>query len=591
MQIKIKDIKPNPINDEIYTHTDLSTLKQSLELNGQLEPIVINNKNIIISGHRRYFSILQLGWKEIEVRKVDYDNDVIALIEHNQTRMKSTSDILNESRILEQEYKKQLGGRGKRTDLKGGKRFNVSIEIANKTGVGLSRLKQIKSIGNYEPELIDKIDSGDISVSQAYKLVQKKYISRNRKSPDEVLKVKLRNFIRNEEIDTDVLLDVLNDTYPFSLMNISTDDLEQLEEQRQELIDNMDFLKKLDNEEIVIYKKLKEIEKQDFKDKELQNVFDKIFQFTDINDEDKTIKEIESINPIVELVKDKREFHILRTLTHSFNWVSAPGRNVRYFVKDKTSGKYLGIITLASDVSNLTPRDKFLGWSRDNMFDDKKLNNTCIAQTIVPVQPFGFNFLGGKLCAVMVGDETIRKDWKKKYKDTLVGVSTTSLYGGFSMYQNIPIWKKLGNTTGTIIIKPDDEIYLKWLSWLRENYRDEYDNASNKTSPKQNLIKIIFRKLNIVQSKYQNEQSKGVYYLPIYENTSEFMQNKIKDKDLVLSKKLNRDDLLNWWKTKSIDRYLKLKKSGKLKQQTLWYEDLDKKKVQGWLKARGIDYV
>ena len=27
--------------------------------------------------------------------------------------------------------------------LKGGKRFNVSIEIANKTGVGLSRLKQI----------------------------------------------------------------------------------------------------------------------------------------------------------------------------------------------------------------------------------------------------------------------------------------------------------------------------------------------------------------------------------------------------------------------------------------------------------------
>jgi len=591
MKLKITDITPNPINDEIYTQTDLSSLKQSLERNGQLEPIVINQKNIIISGHRRYFSILQLGWEEIEVRKVDYDNDVIALIEHNQTRMKSTSDILNESRILEQEYKKQLGGRGKRTDLQGGKRFNVSIEIANKTGVGLSRLKQIKSIGNYEPELIDKIDSGEMSVSQAYKQVQKKYISRNRKSPDEVLKVKLRNFIRNEEVDSDLLLDVLKDTYPFSLMSISTDDLERLEEQRQELIDNMDFLKKLDNEEIVIYKKLKEIEKQNFKDKELQKVFDKIFQFTDLNDEDTTIKEIESINPIVELVKDKREFHILRTLIHSFNWVSAPGRNLKYFVKDKTSGKYLGIITLASDVSSLTPRDKFLGWSRENMFDDKKLNNTCIAQTIVPVQPFGYNLLGGKLCAVMCGDDTIRKDWKKKYKDTLVGITTTSLYGGFSMYQNIPIWKKLGNTTGTIIIKPDDEIYLKWLSWLRENYRDEYDTASNKTSPKQNLIKIIFRKLNIVQSKYQNEQSKGVYYLPIYENTGKFMQNKIKEKDLVLSEKLNREDLLNWWKSKSIDRYLKLKKSGKLKQQTLWYEDLDKKKVQGWLSSRGINYM
>ena len=70
MKIKISDIKPNPINDEIYTQTDLSTLKQSLELNGQLEPIVLNKDNLIVSGHRRYFSILQLGWEDVEVRYV-----------------------------------------------------------------------------------------------------------------------------------------------------------------------------------------------------------------------------------------------------------------------------------------------------------------------------------------------------------------------------------------------------------------------------------------------------------------------------------------------------------------------------------------
>ena len=191
----------------------------------------------------------------------------------------------------------------------------------------------------------------------------------------------------------------------------------------------------------------------------------------------------------------------------------------------------------------------------------------------------------------MCSDEQIRKDWKMKYKDELVGITTTSLYGGFSMYQNIPIWKKLGNTIGSILIKPDNEIYLKWLEWLRKNYRTEYDYASNKTSPKQNLIKILFRKLNIDQQKYQNEQEKGVYFLSLYNNTKEYLTNKIKSKDLVLSDKLNRQDLLDWWKTKSIKRYLKLHKSGKLKKQTLWYEDLDKKKVQGWLKTRGIDYL
>ena len=116
MQIDINKIKPNPQNDEIYTPTDLTTLKQSLERNGQLEPIVINNSNTIISGHRRYFSILQLGWKEVDVRVVEYENETIALIEHNQTRIKSASDIVNEFRVLEQEYRKDLGGRGKRND-------------------------------------------------------------------------------------------------------------------------------------------------------------------------------------------------------------------------------------------------------------------------------------------------------------------------------------------------------------------------------------------------------------------------------------------------------------------------------------------
>ena len=75
--------------------------------------------------------------------------------------------------------------------------------------------------------------------------------------------------------------------------------------------------------------------------------------------------------------------------------------------------------------------------------------------------------LGGKLCAIMCGDERVRTDWKSKYGDDLVGMTTTSLYGSYSMYQNIPIWKKVGKTKGTIIIKPDDEYYFMWVDWLK----------------------------------------------------------------------------------------------------------------------------
>ena len=228
MQIDIKKIKPNPTNDEIYTPTDLTILKQSLERNGQLEPVVINKDNIIISGHRRYFSILQLGWKEIEVRVVDYENETIALIEHNQTRMKSATDIQNEFRILEQEYKKDLGGRGKRNDLQGDKRFNIYVEIANKTGVGLSKLKQIQSIHNYEPKLLEQIDSGEHSVSSAYKIVQEKYITKKEIDKDDIQKSKLKKFLENEQIDVGNLIETLGDTYPYSLLDISAKDVEEL---------------------------------------------------------------------------------------------------------------------------------------------------------------------------------------------------------------------------------------------------------------------------------------------------------------------------------------------------------------------------
>ena len=60
--------------------------------------------------------------------------------------------------------------------------------------------------------------------------------------------------------------------------------------------------------------------------------------------------------------------------------------------------------------------------------------------SIVPVQPFGYNLLGGKLLACISTGEGVRECWKDKYKDTLVGNTTTSLYGDYSMYNSIPIW-------------------------------------------------------------------------------------------------------------------------------------------------------
>ena len=65
----------------------------------------------------------------------------------------------------------------------------------------------------------------------------------------------------------------------------------------------------------------------------------------------------------------------------------------------------------------------------------------------------------------------------------------------------------------------------------------------------------------------------------------------IQPDDLKLSSKLERDNLLNWWKEKAVKTIYETTQEQSVKTIPLWYEDLNKKSVQGWLYARGINYV
>ena len=72
VNIDISKLKPHPINEEIYSYkeTEHEELKKSVELNGLIEPIVIQKDNTILSGHRRYKVIKELGFESVECRLV-----------------------------------------------------------------------------------------------------------------------------------------------------------------------------------------------------------------------------------------------------------------------------------------------------------------------------------------------------------------------------------------------------------------------------------------------------------------------------------------------------------------------------------------
>jgi hypothetical protein len=331
------------------------------------------------------------------------------------------------------------------------------------------------------------------------------------------------------------------------------------------------------------------------KDKSLiASYYDSQWKPTDINNKELTIKEIESLDPYVEIVddnpKESTKWAQIRRMIHTMDFTANPGRNVKINVKDRVSGKLLGQISLASDVTSMGVRDKFIGWSKDNKFVDGKLNHTTIASTIVCTQPLGYNFLGGKLVAMMTTVPEVRNHWKTKYGQTLIAVGTTSLYGIHSQYNGIPLFKTLGESAGKISLKPEDKFYDPWHHWLKENRAEWYkQNISDERARnganmgyeangpvsgiKQKILGQIFKECGIKANEYHHGFKRGVYLAMMYENGREFLCKQIEEDTLVLKPKFEQgiDYINKWWKKHAISRYSKLHDEGRIKPEHLFY--------------------
>jgi hypothetical protein len=372
------------------------------------------------------------------------------------------------------------------------------------------------------------------------------------------------------------------------------------EEAKQKLIENMDYLMTMSVEEQTLYKKWVELQEDSMlRDKsQIASLYDIQWKPTDINNKELTIKEIEELEPYVEIVDDdareSTKWTYLRKMIHTMSWTANPGRNVKIFIKDRKSGKLLGLVSLASDVTAMAVRDNYIGWTKEDKFQNGKLNYTTIASTIVCTQPLGYNFLGGKLTAMMTTVPEVREYWKKKYGQTLIAVGTTSLYGIHSQYNGIPHFKTLGESAGKIAIKPDDEFYDPWHQWLKENRAEWYETAitnerirnganmgtgEGASGPvsgiKQKILGQIFKECGIKASDYHHGFKRGVYFAQMYENGNEFLCSKIEESELVMKKKFadGVDYINNWWKRQAIKRYTTLHNEGRLKPEDLFYID------------------
>jgi hypothetical protein len=259
-----------------------------------------------------------------------------------------------------------------------------------------------------------------------------------------------------------------------------------------------------------------------------------------------------------------KHWGIMRTLISTGRNDGTIGRQIRFIVKDKNTKQYLGVICLSSSMAMLKPRNDAIGWDIDKNFQKGgKLGCLANGQSIIPTQPFGSAYLGGKLLSLLCLSDVVQKKWKELYKETLVQVDTTSLWGemkgGQSQYDNLnPYWEsKLGDTTGQTPLKPRDEVFFAMRDWMKIREPFEYWRHFVEKSDSGNLkmrehktraINFCYRKLGFKSKDFISEQKRGVYRAPLYKNGDEFLRDEITEEKLIPAHDFSIEALTAFWR-------------------------------------------
>lgn len=376
-------------------------------------------------------------------------------------------------------------------------------------------------------------------------------------------------------------------------------DTEQL---KQEIIGDLSQKSQMDVREYTLYQKWCEVHEK-FPTRTISTLFGEERQMVDMAQQDT----INSIKSNIWMPKDANDYanlkpkmvlsngpladkwNTLRTFSSTMKNNSNIGRNLYYTVIDEVTEKFLGVICISSDFLDLTPRDKYIGWPKDIKTTGNMINHTAIGSTIVPLQPLGFNYMGGKLLALLCLSDTVQNDWKKQYGNVLVGVTTTSLYGntksnGLSQYDGLEHWQKMGFSSGSVAFDPDRSVLNKIYNWVKENHTRHYfewweakkpNGLPYKRDHKNRTLHFAYSKLKIPKEMVKCAHQRGIYFSPLYNNTPEFLCKEITEDKLVKSFDTSVETLTEIWKTKyAKGRISMLKKKNNVSYESLFYDDL-----------------
>ena len=285
------------------------------------------------------------------------------------------------------------------------------------------------------------------------------------------------------------------------------------------------------------------------------------------------------------------EFNPSTQIITSLPLESQIGRQIMMGIKETNTNTYVGFIRMASPVLSIKPRNDYFGETVQATTVNRNMINGAI---IVPVQPFGYNYLGGKLLALISCSHTVRRMLKEKYGEKIETCffETTSLYGdlkGVSQYDGMkPFIRYQAMTESDLFLFPTEEVYDPIRRRMRELYgKEEWNGNTVDPKPSGPKMREFNKAISILKNhlRHYNEEAykefhkftnssmkaktkKRYYYSDFgFDNVKEHVnsEGEIPLREGQNFHKHELEYMFEWWKNKAQKRYEKLRAEGRIR--------------------------
>jgi len=219
---------------------------------------------------------------------------------------------------------------------------------------------------------------------------------------------------------------------------------------------------------------------------------------------------------------------------------SGYGRRLRFLVIDEHNNKLMGLFGLGDPVFSLAPRDRWVGWDKEER--RARLNHVLDAFVLGSVPPYSF-LLCGKLIALLVASDEVREAFRQKYggrsslirertSDGNLGlITTTSALGRSSLYnrlsfQNRHIYQRVGFTQGTGDFHFNNGIYHHLWSYAVQHCQPsaKQEKWGKGFRNRRETVRKCLASLGLPAGYLSNLVQREIFVVPLAANSQEFLK-------------------------------------------------------------------